>query len=235
MEQDHRPRIDAAGFLWAGVVILAAWLGFGLVLKASLHPYPELAGILRILVEPLVVVAFTGLLLFVAYGWRAEYRARKRALSALSQAEECIERLLLPHFSRKRPLRYRTAWMDGQPFKVCAVYSVSGDNTDPKFPYVLELPTLKDAVRLAKTYRGTNTPVAAGRIQRCVYAFLPGDSKGSLSWMTHEWFVHDTGRIELSADWSRNARGLHSPARRMREYFDRLAMETEPALPRSTA
>ena len=114
--------------------------------------------------------------------------------------------------------------MDGQPFKVSAVYLVSGSNTDPKFPYVSRVPTLKDAVGIAKTYRGTNTPVGAGRIQRTVNAFLPGDAKRHLSWMTHEWFVHDTGRIELTG-WARKPRRPRRfPAREIAEYIHREAM-----------
>jgi hypothetical protein len=111
--------------------------------------------------------------------------------------------------------------MVGQPIKVSAVYQVSGSNTDPRFPYVSGVPTLKDAVGIAKTYRGTNTPVGAGRIQRTLNAFLPGDAKRQLSWMTHEWFVHDTGRIDFTG-WAGNARRApRSPARAIAEYLHR--------------
>lgn len=140
----------------------------------------------------------------------------------------------MSHVPERRPVRYRTSWMDGQPFKVSAVYRVSGSNTDPRFPYVWRLPTLKDAVGIAKTYRGTNTPVGAGRIQRSVNAFLPGDAQRHLSWMTHEWFVHDTGRIEFTG-WAGNARRPpRSPARAIAEYIHSESMEAEPVRPRST-
>jgi hypothetical protein len=113
----------------------------------------------------------------------------------------------------------RTSWMeDGRPIKVNAVYFVSGCTYDLRFPYVNNIQSLKEAVTIAKTYQGTGTAVGAGRVQRYLRVYYPEDcDERHLTWMTHEWYVHEEGILEHTG-WGRGRdRQIYSPAKRLAE------------------
>lgn len=100
----------------------------------------------------------------------------------------------------------RTSWAQAGQFVVEARYSVSGVNKPTRFPYVNDLPSLRNAISIARTYQGTNTTKGAGRVTRHIRVFYPhGTSNGCSQWQTHEWYVYANGKIE-NTGWGKGRR-----------------------------
>lgn len=132
------------------------------------------------------------------------------------------------HVPDGRPVRYLTSYMDGQPIKVAVLYSVSGCTHAPGFPFVFDIPSLKEAVQAAMPYRRADPQVCGGRVQRYLKALFPGSEDHSLSWQTHEWSVHADGRIELSS-WPGNAtRRPRSPGSVLAEHLRTTRFKPDP-------
>lgn len=111
----------------------------------------------------------------------------------------------------------RTSWINDQPIKVVASYSVAGSDQHPDFPYLNDLPSLREAIANAKRYRSINTLKGAGRVKRHITVYHPNsDTQTACSWQTHEWFVHVDGRLELSS-WGKKVK---SPAGQLQASTD---------------
>lgn len=106
-----------------------------------------------------------------------------------------------------------SSWCNGTPIRVEAEYGVSGCNSDENRPYVNHIPSLKQAVQIARTYGGLNTNKGAGRVKRTLNIFYPPNNLGlsHISLATHEWYVYEDGQIE-SSGWRRD-RGEWNPGK----------------------
>ncbi len=87
---------------------------------------------------------------------------------------------------------------------VCVTYDVSGQSDDGEFPYVNDLPTLKEAVAIAKTYPGIYEDGSATHItRRFAKLYPPGSKFHHHAGRTHRWRVSSEGKLMLDVAYSR--------------------------------
>ncbi|MCM2485649.1 hypothetical protein ACVCIC_01115 [Burkholderia glumae] len=83
-------------------------------------------------------------------------------------------------------------------------YSVIGSNSDAEFPYVDGIPSLRDAIDLARIYPGIYHDGAATHILREVTRRAEGAR--FFTGLTHRWRAFPDGQIELLLHYSRHRR-----------------------------
>ncbi len=79
----------------------------------------------------------------------------------------------------------------------CAEYDVSGTNSDPDFPYVSGVPTLREAIAIARLYPGMYHDGAATHITRGATRRDEVEPDRKWTGLTHRWRVFPDGTIEL--------------------------------------
>lgn len=97
---------------------------------------------------------------------------------------------------------------------VCIQYDVRGRQDSVEYPYVNDLPTLRAAVAIAKTYPDIYGDGSATHIVRRYSRLLePGKSQRHMTGNTHRWRVDRDGRLQLLVSYSRTTeRRRENPA-----------------------
>ncbi len=105
-------------------------------------------------------------------------------------------------------------------FRERVSYDVRGFPDSEAFPYVDGVPTLKEAIAIAKTYPGVYRDGAATHIVRRYSKEYPrGHEFHRYASSTHRWRVDANGRLQLTEAWDR---GWGCTPTAMREYIRRL-------------
>ena len=87
---------------------------------------------------------------------------------------------------------------------VCIQYDVRGKQNSVEYPYVNDLPTLRAAIEIGKTYPDIYGDGSATHIVRRYSRLLePGKSLQYMSGDTHRWRVDRDGRLQLLVSYSR--------------------------------
>jgi hypothetical protein len=79
----------------------------------------------------------------------------------------------------------------------CVEYAVSGTTSDPDFPYVDGVPTLREAITIARLYPGIYHDGAATHIVRRTTRRVESDPNARSTGLTHRWRVFPDGQFEL--------------------------------------
>jgi len=87
---------------------------------------------------------------------------------------------------------------------VCVTYQVRGIPGSEQFPYVDDIPSLKEAVTIARTYPGVYGDGAATHVLRSFAKKYPDGHKfHHWSGLTHRWRVDQAGQLQLIVAYSR--------------------------------
>lgn len=85
-------------------------------------------------------------------------------------------------------------------------YSVSGTAEDPTYPFVDGIPSLREAIAIARLYPGIYRDGSATHIHRRVTRRdATADTSGSFTGLTHRWRVFPDGFIEMLLSYNRYA------------------------------
>lgn len=88
----------------------------------------------------------------------------------------------------------------------CVEYTVSGTDSDPDFPYVDGVPTLREAIAIARQYPGIYHDGAATHVVRRATRRVEGDPTVKGTGHTHRWRVFPDGKLELLIAYRTNRR-----------------------------